>query len=125
MVNSGVGCLSAGGVVLCDNDPMTVSRDGIYRWTSNTDERDESNAKRISEQLAGLLGRDFGAGALAFNYREADEIWIANPADPGGGCLSATIGLRSGTAIPVFLPSTFSGSGAGSDSVVPGCFYVR
>ncbi|HHT54674.1 MAG TPA: hypothetical protein GX011_07095 [Clostridiales bacterium] len=83
-VNSGVGCLSAGGVVLCDNDPMTVSRDGIYRWTSNTDERDESNAKRISEQLAGLLGRDFGAGALAFNYREADEIWIANPADPEG-----------------------------------------
>ncbi|NLW74003.1 MAG: hypothetical protein GX057_03785 [Clostridiales bacterium] len=83
-VNSGVGCISAGGVVLCDNDPVTVSRDGIYRWTSNTDERDESNARKISGPLTGLLGRNFGEGALAINHREADEIWIANPADTEG-----------------------------------------
>ena len=79
-----MGCLSASGVVLCDNDPLTVSRDGIYRWTSNTDERDESNAKRISGPLSGLLGCDFGEGAVAVNYREADEIWISNPTDTKG-----------------------------------------
>ncbi len=83
-INSGVGCLGAGGVALCGNDPVTVSRDGIYRWTANTNERDESSAVKISLPVGDLLDSGFRQGAVAFNYREKDEIWIGNPKNADG-----------------------------------------
>ncbi len=81
-INSGVGCL--GGVVLCDNDPVTVSRGGIYRWTDNTDQRDESSAVDISAPLCDLIDFDFRSNSVIHNFREKNEIWIGNPTDPGG-----------------------------------------
>lgn len=83
-VNSGVGCLKADGVVLCGNDPVTVSRDGVYRWTANTDERDESSAVKISLPVEELFDREWREGAVAFNFREREEIWFGNTGDAEG-----------------------------------------
>jgi len=83
-VNSGVGCIGFNGVAFCENDPITVSRDGIYRWTSNTDERDESNAQLVSLQVNGLMDDEFRQGAIAFNFRAKKEIWFGNSADAEG-----------------------------------------
>lgn len=83
-VNSGVGCIGHDSVAFCENDPITVSRDGIYRWTSNTDERDESNAQLVSLQIDGLMDEEFRRDAIAFNYRAKKEIWFGNPTDAEG-----------------------------------------
>lgn len=83
-INTGVGCLHSGGVALCDNDPVTLSRDGIYIWTSKTDARDESSARRISDPLGDLMSASYREGAFLFNHRAAGELWIGNPGDSGG-----------------------------------------
>lgn len=83
-INTGVGCLNPGGVALCENDPVTISRDGIYRWTANTDERDESSAVKISAPLGDLMNRTYRESAFIFNYREKSEMWIGNPEDGEG-----------------------------------------
>lgn len=83
-VNSGVGCCGAHAVALCENDPVTVSRDGIYRWTSNTDERDESNAEIISLPIAGCIDESFLKSARVFNCRGNREMWFNSPNDALG-----------------------------------------
>lgn len=83
-VNSGVGCRGPRGVALCENDPVTVSRDGIYRWSSNTDERDESNAELISAPVAAFIDEGFLGRAVVFNCRGKREMWFGDPDDADG-----------------------------------------
>lgn len=80
-VNSSVGCLSERGAVLGGNTPYSVSGDGIYKWSSSVDERDECSASRISDELGELVGEEFFKRAVAFYLRRRDEVWFADPED--------------------------------------------
>lgn len=78
-INSSVGCVSENGVASGLNNPYTVSRDGIYRWTSKDDERNECNAVCISDEISDSLGQEFFERAVAFYRRRGHEIWFADP----------------------------------------------
>ncbi|MBQ8207861.1 MAG: hypothetical protein IJZ89_03905, partial [Clostridia bacterium] len=78
-INSGVGCLSENGAVLGGNSPYTVSEGGIYRWTSEDDERNECNAVCISGEIGDMLDESFFAHASAFYLRSRGEVWFADP----------------------------------------------
>lgn len=78
-INSSVGCLSEGGAVLGGNSPYSVSERGIYRWTSNSDERDECNAVCISGEINDMLDESFFDHAVCFYLRARNEVWFADP----------------------------------------------
>lgn len=78
-VNSSVGCLSERGAVLGGASPYSVSSDGIYKWTSRDDERNECNALPVSGPIAELLDSDFFSRAVTFYLRSRDEVWFADP----------------------------------------------
>ncbi|MBE6538495.1 MAG: hypothetical protein E7671_03415 [Ruminococcaceae bacterium] len=78
-INSSVGCLSENGAALGGNSPYTVSEGGIYRWTSDSDERNECNAVLISGEIGDMLDSSFFDHAVAFYLRERGEIWFADP----------------------------------------------
>lgn len=78
-VNSSVGCLSEHGAVLGGTTPYSVSSDGIYKWTSKDDERNECNALPVSGPISELLGGDFFSRCVAFYLRSRDEVWFADP----------------------------------------------
>lgn len=78
-INSSVGCISENGAVLGGNSPYTVSEGGIYRWTSNSDERNECNAVLISGEIGDMLDSSFFDHAVAFYLRERGEVWFADP----------------------------------------------
>lgn len=82
-VNSKVGCVSEGGIAVVGNDPVTVGRDGVYRWTSETDELNECNAYRISEAIDGLLSRSFCENALLYADTSRGELWLTSPLADG------------------------------------------
>ena len=83
-INSHRGCSSVGGVTRCGNDPICVSRDGILRFSANTDELDECNAYIISDAIAEMLSDEFFENALAFENRRFGELWFARREDQSG-----------------------------------------
>lgn len=82
-VNSRTGCVSEGGVVSVGNDPVSVGRTSIYRWTTDTDELNDCNAYPISEQIDALLSRAFLNGAVIYADPYRKEIWLTDPEGDG------------------------------------------
>ena len=78
-INSSAGCASINGTVILGNDPITVGRRNIFRWTSETDELNECNAYDISGPIRQLLSDDFFGGAVVFLDVHKNEIWFHNP----------------------------------------------
>lgn len=78
-VNSSVGVLSRNGAAVLEDSPYTVGTDGIYRWTADTDELNDCNAIRISDEIGSLLGRDFYRGACIFADTERRELLVSCP----------------------------------------------
>ncbi len=78
-INSSVGCLSENGAVLGGNSPYSVSVGGIYRWTSDDDERNECNAVCISGEIGDMLDDSFFDHAVTYFLRERGEVWFADP----------------------------------------------
>lgn len=78
-INSSIGCLSEGGAVLGANSPYSVSEGGIYRWTSNDDERDECNAVCVSTEIGDMLDESFFSHAQSFYLRKRGEVWFSDP----------------------------------------------
>ena len=77
-INSSVGCSSEHAVALVGNDPISVGRHAIYRWTSQTDEYNECNAYPISEPVSDMLDDSFYQNARVFYHRRRDEVWFSD-----------------------------------------------
>lgn len=83
-INVNKGCISPLGTAKLGNDPVSVSRGEIVRWTSNTDELDDCNAYSISSELDGLLPEDFFRNAVVHEDRYNRELLFGYANDPRG-----------------------------------------
>ena len=82
-VNSRIGCFSEGGVVSIGNDPVSVGRRAIFRWTSETDELNECNAYSISDGISDLLSPSFFKNAAVYADESRGELWFCDPEGDG------------------------------------------
>ena len=82
-INSSIGCTSSMGVSSIGNDPVTIYKNGIYRWTSNTDKPDECNAYCISGEISHLLSRNFYKNAKVFKKVDTNELWVTEQEQGG------------------------------------------
>ena len=83
-INSAWGCASLGGVSKAGNDPISISRDRIMRWTTNTDELDDCNAYCISDGIASLLDKEFFDNAIVYEDKYNGEVLFRYPKDDDG-----------------------------------------
>lgn len=87
-INTSIGVSSTGGVILADNDPISIGKSALFRWTANTDELDEQNAYPISTEIQSQIPEEFWtSGSLFFDKyhneiyfyaKEYDKVWIWN-----------------------------------------------
>lgn len=82
-INANTGVSSRFGTASAGNDPVTVGRHAIYRWTSETEELNDCNAYRISDPVAELLGDEFFDRAIAHSSAKHGEIWFSDPEGDG------------------------------------------
>lgn len=82
-VNSNIGCSPEQAVALVGNDPISVGRHAIYRWTSDTDEYNECNAYPISAPISDMIDESFYKNARVFYHRKHDEVWFSDPSPDG------------------------------------------
>ena len=80
-INSTVETRSHGRTARLNNDPVTVGRDAVYRWSADTDELDECNAHSISSAIAPLIKPMLENGSVFYN-RHYNELWIYSPDVP-------------------------------------------
>lgn len=83
-INPSYGCSSDGAVVMCGNDPITVSDGNIMRWTADTDELNECNAYSISEKINPMLKSSFFSNAKILLDNTRKEILFYDPTDSDG-----------------------------------------
>ena len=87
-INTSIGTLALGGVVSVGNDPVSIGKHSLFKWTSNTDELDEQNTYVISSGIdplisdgfrkSGALYFDRDKGDLYFYSRGTDSVWVWN-----------------------------------------------
>ena len=75
-INSTAGCSSSECVVRAGNSPVSIGQSAILRWTSATDERNECNAKSISDRISEALPQSFFKNGIAFHDIYKDELWF-------------------------------------------------
>lgn len=83
-INSAWGCTPLGGVSKVGNDPISISRDRIMRWTTNTDELNDCNAYCISDEIASFLSEDFFENAIIWEDKYNGELLLRDPNDSEG-----------------------------------------
>lgn len=74
-LNSEVGCKSYRCALLTDNTPVTLSSNGLYRWTS-TSLRDERNAVEFGERIRKGLDEFVGSDVSFFDRSSLRELYI-------------------------------------------------
>ena len=74
-INSTVETRSHGKTARLYNDPVTVGRSAVYRWSADTDELDECNAHSISNSVAPMIEKLLKNGSLFYN-RFHNELWL-------------------------------------------------
>ena len=83
-VNSSRGCTSKGAAVMCENDPICISATSILRWTAETDELNETNAKSISSGIEPYLSESFFTNGKILLDEPRHEIYFYDPTDDDG-----------------------------------------
>ena len=83
-INARFGCASADAVAKCGNDPISVGRDKIYRWTANTDILEDCNAYAISDPIASLLPEGFFENAIVYEDKVNREVLFRKKGDTTG-----------------------------------------
>ncbi len=78
-VNLGVAVKSSRGAALLGNSPCAVGVDGIYRFTTNTDELDDCNAYTISDGIAPILSRAFLESSEIYADTKNSEFLLCAP----------------------------------------------
>ncbi len=74
-VSSETGCTAMGFARLIDNKPVTLSKTGLYRWSSSTI-RDERNAQEIGQRIKVGLGELGVHGVRSFDRASSRELFI-------------------------------------------------
>lgn len=77
-INVENGCLSRYGVAKRGNDPISVGRGRVIRWTVNTDELEDCNAYSISDGIKELLPKSFFKSSAAFEDKRTGEILFSS-----------------------------------------------
>ena len=75
-INSNVGCCVTNGALTANNDPITISKSGIYRWHSNTDELNDCNAYCISDAISPMMSESLYESGILYFDRTRNELWI-------------------------------------------------
>ena len=78
-INSNYGASSLKGATLLGNNPYSISAEGIIQWSSNTDELDECNARKISDPIADLLPDDVYTNGVIFADKRENRLLITSP----------------------------------------------
>ena len=77
-VNSDIGCAVRDGVTLGGNDPISIGKNTLWKWTDNTDTLNKSNAYSISREIDSTISPDeFPHLGLFYSVRE-NELWLYN-----------------------------------------------
>ena len=63
---------------LIENSPVTLTRDGLYKWVS-TAQRDERNAVKISERIDEALLKEDIPSAKMFDCEQKGELYVYFP----------------------------------------------
>ena len=83
-INSENGCLSPKGCAKIGNDPISVGRGRIMKWTANTDRLEECNAYSVSDGIGELLTDSFFKSAAVHEDKWNGELLFANSKDKNG-----------------------------------------
>jgi hypothetical protein len=86
-VNTSYGCTSPGAALMCGNDPICVSERKILKWTSDTDELNECNAKSISDAVTDIIDTSFYSNASVYFDKFNDLLLFSDPTDSDGNLL--------------------------------------
>ena len=78
-INSTAGCASQRSNVMAGNDPVTVSKNSILKWTSQTDEINDCNAYSISGDINEKLNKSFFENAVVHKNLYKNELWFLDP----------------------------------------------
>ena len=79
-INTTFGCTDTQAVGVLGNSPLTVQDNKVLLWSSQTDERDECNARVISSPVKEFLSRKETDGIAMFVYQDKQEVWLYRPA---------------------------------------------
>lgn len=82
-INSTAGCSISSCISMAGNDPITIGKNSILRWTSDTDEHNECNAESISDPINPVLKRSFFQSGMSFYDKYRREILFYDPKDKG------------------------------------------
>lgn len=82
-INSTAGCANQRSNAMAGNDPVTVSKTSIVRWTSETDEINECNAYSISDGINDKLDSSFFSNAIVYKDIYKNELWFMDPTGDG------------------------------------------
>ena len=75
-INSSISTITQGMVAVMGNTPCTVGVDGVYAYTSNTDELDECNAYPISDAILPLLAPEWILSSRLYYWQAKDELLL-------------------------------------------------
>ena len=82
-VNTTMGCAHVGGVAVLGNQPFTMFDNGLLRWNSDTDERNECNAEVVSQPVRPLFEEGFENKTRIWADEDRGEIWCYCPGEQG------------------------------------------
>ena len=75
-INTSVSTKSYRSVAIMGNSPCTVGVDGVYVYSSNTDELDECNAYCISKSIKALITKEFLKNSGLYYWQKKDELFF-------------------------------------------------
>ncbi len=75
-INSSGGCAQSKAITRIGNDPVSISKQGVLRWSADTDEFNECNSVSISDEIREKLPSDFAEDAIAFADIYRGELWF-------------------------------------------------
>ena len=88
-INTSVPTISQYAPAVIGNSPCTVATNGVYAYSSNTDELDECNAYPLSQAINALLDPGWLNSSNLFYWKEKDEllfysaegdtVWVYSP----------------------------------------------
>lgn len=75
-VSSETGCLSSSGATALDADAVSISRNGILRWTHSSDAQSNCRAVNISQPIENILKNHDMYMLGAYYDQKRNELWI-------------------------------------------------
>ena len=77
-INSEIGCSVFNGCTRIGNTLISIGKDAVYFWTSDTDELNECNAYSISDTIKNLIPQNFFSSCVFYFHKNRKELWFCN-----------------------------------------------